>query len=379
MKKFVYFIAIGIVCAACTQEPIPAESLFMTEQEANQLIQAGKILHINELLDTANHFVSEKGNFFSEHSQYRARATKDYVNYLFAIDTIPVSEVPIYIRGRITTDDYAGNFYKSICIQEIVDGEQQALRLSVDAGSVGGLYQLGQEVLVRVDGLAMGRYANQPQLCVPSYNNNIYAGSSANEKVGWAPGRIPSAIFKEHVKCIGLPDKSKLHYDSLRIADFINIINLQEARLWDGKLVCLTGVHYTGQYYPQNTNESPIDCSLGDPEEISTANVFAPTTGNVGYPQGRVIEDTIDKKMTAVSTSEYAKFAHYYLPGANKYGIRQCKQYNGNITGILGFYRDNAKYQPTSRDWSITIRSLDDIDLKKRDGTPWIPSEYTPK
>ena len=45
--------------------------------------------------------------------------------------SIPVSETPVYIRGRVTTDDYAGNFYKAMCIQQIVDGKQQALRLSV--------------------------------------------------------------------------------------------------------------------------------------------------------------------------------------------------------------------------------------------------------
>ena len=91
--------------------------------------------------------------------------------------TIPVGGPQIYIRGRIVTDDQGGNFYKTIVIQEIVNGKQQALRLSVDASSAGGAYLLGQEIMIHVNGLGIGKYANEPQLCVPSYNNNLNANA----------------------------------------------------------------------------------------------------------------------------------------------------------------------------------------------------------
>jgi hypothetical protein len=273
--------------------------------------------------------------------------------YLFSIDTIPVSDTPIYIRGRVTTDDYAGNFYKTLCIQQMVNGKQQAIRLSVDAGSIGGLYQLGQEILIRVDGLAIGRYANQPQLCLPSYNNNIYA-NKAEQKVGWAAGRIPFAIFKARTQCIGTPDKSKLYYDTLKITDYNHITSLVEARSWDAKLVCIENVHFTGQY---DNNGTPTNCTTGDPETDGNANVFAPTTENMNYPQSRVIKDAQDK-WTLVSTSEYAKYAHFYLPANN---------YWGDVVGILGFYYDNGlnynRYPPEASDWSISIRSVDDLKL----------------
>lgn len=370
MKKFLY-IALAAVCFACTPKPIDEASLFLSEDQATELIQQGTLLTINEFLDT---YMTEEGNYLSDTSQYRSRATKDGVNYLFSIDTISKTEKPVYIRGRITTDDYAGNFYKSLCIQQIVDGgEQQALRISVDAGSVGGLYQIGQEILIRVDGLAIGRYANQPQLCVPSYNNNNYANNS-EQKVGWAPGRIPMAVFKEHVSCIGKPDKSKLVYDELSITDFIGILNLQDARLIDGKLVRIKDVHFTGEYF--TTQGAGVTCTTGDPETDGNANVFAPTTGNIGYPQSRVIADTNGNK-TLVSASEYAKFAYYYLPGADSNGVTHCPDYVGTVEGILGFYSDNAKYDPAAKCWSISIRSLDDLDLRDTDGNLWPRIEYS--
>lgn len=373
MKKSIFnisallFIMSCMFLVACT--PNEPTKLYISEKEADAMIEAGTCLTIEEF-KTA--YMTEKGNFWSDTTQYRTRATKDGKNYLFSIDTIPVSDKPVYIRGRVTTDDYAGNFYKAMCIQQIVDGKQQAIRLSVDAGSVGGLYQIGQEILIRVDGLAIGRYANQPQLCLPSYNNNIYA-NKAEEKVGWAPGRIPIAIFKARTKCIGKPDTTKLVYDEYLISDFASVLNLQETRNWDAKLVRIKNVHFTGQYYDYG---KPVDCSFGDPEEDKYTNVFAPTTENVGHPQGRVIMDQ-NGNHTAVSSSEYAKFAHFYLPGASKNSIDNCPNYTGDVVGILGFYNDNARYDPAADDWAITIRSLDDLQLKDANGNLWPRIEYT--
>ena len=385
MKKILYF-AIMALCIACTHNPVDESKLFLTDAQADELIAQGTLLTLQEFKDT---YMTEKGNFLSDTTLYRTRATKDGKNYLFSIDTIPTSATPVYIRGRVTTDDYAGNFYKAMCIQQVFvngnDTTQQALRLSVDAGSIGGLYQIGQEILIRVDGLAIGRYANQPQLCLPSYNNNIYA-NNAEQKIGWAPGRIPMAIFNARTQCIGKPDVSKLVYDELRIKDFTSVLNLQETRKWDAKLVRIKNVHYTGQYF---TTSGTAKCTTGDPEIDQNANVFAPTTNNIGFPQTRVIEDVNGNK-TGISASEYAKFAYFYIPGADKNGTTNCANYVGDVVGILGFYSDNAKYDPASDDWSISIRSLDDLQLyqdlnsnkmldenEKIDANLWPRIEYT--
>ena len=368
MKKILY-IAIIALFAACTPPAVDESKVFLTEDQVQDIIAEGTLLSLQEFKDT---YMTEMGNFQCD--LYR---TRSYVingtdtMCLFSIDTIGKCEKPLYIRGRITTDDYGGNFYKSLCIQQIVNGKQQALRLSVDLGSANGLYQMGQEVLIRVDGLAIGRYANQPQLCLPSYNNNIYA-NNAEQKIGWAPGRIPAAIFKAHTTCIGLPDVSKLVYDEMDITDFNTILDLEDTRKLDGMLVRLKNVHYTGYYF---TTSGTAKCTTGNPEDDTNANVFAPTTTNIGYPQTRIIEDANGNK-TGVSSSEYAKFAHFYLPGADQNGIDNCKNYVGTVEGILGFYSDNARYAPASDDWSITIRNLDDLQLKDANGNLWPRIEY---
>lgn len=352
MKKILYIALVALCVVACTPPDVDQTKLFLTEDQAQALIDQGEELTIEDL---KARYMTEEGNYCLP-ELYRERS-KAGSYYLFSIDTIPASEKPVYIRGRVTTDDYAGNFYKTLCIQQVFvngsDTTQQALRLSVDAGSVGGLYQLGQEILIRVDGLAIGRYANQPQLCLPSYNNNTHA-NKAEEKVGWASGRIPIAIFKARTQSIGMPDKSKLYYETLKITDYNNILDLEDARSWDAKLVRIKNVHFTGQYY---NNGTPAKYTTGDPETDQNANVFAPTTNNLNFPQARVFYDE-NNNHSAVSTSEYAKYAHFYLPAEN---------YWGDVVGILGFYYDNglkfSQYPPAKDDWAISIRSVDDLRL----------------
>lgn len=378
----IVFACVAILFSACQPAAYTAEDIFMTEEQVQNLLdqeaEGYKVYHLEEFLDS---FMTEAGN---KYDLYRTRSLveedgKSY--YLFSIDTLPVNGPGIYIRGRVTTDDYGGNFYKAMVIQEMVDGKQQNLRISLDMGSSSGLYQLGQEIMIRCNGLSVGRYANQPQLCVPSYNNNINA-QKAEEKVGWAPGRIPSAIFRKATMLIGAPDQSKIHYDPIKINDFVNIHNLIDPRKMDGMLVKLENVHFTCEYDSFGTptpchyyNPTYVKDSVvwGDPESDQYAAVFGPTTNNVGFPQSRIIMDA-DGNRTLVSTSEYAKYAYYLLP---------TPEYVGTVTGILGFYVDNGKYGKTSDmdgyEWSITIRDIlkiKDVNLKNDEGEEWEPVEF---
>ena len=87
------------------------------------------------------------------------------------------------------------------------------------------------------------------------------------------------------------------------------------------------------------------------------------------------------------SCSEYAKFAYYYLPGADKNGVSNCQYWEGTLTGILGWYLDKASElgKLTGYEWSVTPRGIPGIgipdinmynDLEER---KWTPVEYNPK
>ena len=338
---------------------------------------------LDSLVDT--YAVIEQGNFMSDSTIYRTRTTNGNGIYLFAIDTLPKDGPGIYIRGRVSTDDYAGNFYKSLVIQQIVNGEQQNLRISLDMGSSGGLYQMGQEIIIRCNGLAIGRYANQPQLCIPTYNDNVYA-NSAKEKIGWAAGRIPAAQFRNSVRLIGHPDPEALVYDEVTPKQLWAMIprkpamtaeDMKRVRHFDGRLVRLKNVHFTGQYFTQDG--ATADCKYAHPDSSEYANVFAPTTQNIGYPQSRVLWGSDNKADNAIccACSEYAKYANYFLPGADQDTLKpvaKCQYWVGTVSGIVGWYADNAKYIPPTNqlkgtEWSITPRGIPgfgvpDIDMK---------------
>ena len=67
---------------------------------------------------------------------------------------------------------------------------KQALKVSVDAGSLGGIFPLGQIVAIKCNGLVMGRYAEMPQLGVAGYRDD--------DKIRFEPGRIPYSLVPSH-------------------------------------------------------------------------------------------------------------------------------------------------------------------------------------
>ena len=397
MKKNILFAIatlaiLALAMPACTPNAPSEESCYLTEDQVKEWTADGTIYDLDDFVDK---FMTEAGDFdnYRTRSYYANKVDgKDETIFLFSIDTIQTDGPGIYIRGRVITDDYGGNFYKSLVIQQMKGGEQQTLRISVDMGSASGLYQRGQEIIIRCNGLAVGRYANQPQLCVPSYNNNVYA-HSANAKIGWAPGRIPAPRFRDACRLIGQPEPKKVYYEELTMNELYTKYtsknkmdtwkDIKDIRRFDGHLVRLTKVAFTGSFDDQGTltpcefyvPETASTPSKGDPEvDGSNAYVFAPTTGNVGYPQSRYIRGGSPARLLLVSASEYSKYAHYYLPP---------KKYVGYVQGVLGYYVDQPptdKYPLSDKKWSVTPCSLqEDIlpDCQKADANPrWKPVEW---
>jgi hypothetical protein len=160
---------------------------------------------------------------------------------------------------------------------------------------------------------------------------------------------------------------------------------MSAVRKMDGRLVVLKDVHFNGQY---DDNGTVKDCVVGHPDTVGGANVFAPSTQNIGYPQSRILQDQGTNTLMC-SSSEYAKFAYYYLPGADKTGVGGCANFEGTVTGILGWYLDKASDLADDKldgfEWSVTPRGIPgfgipDIQMYYQGDTesPWVPKEYDP-
>lgn len=285
-------LVLGII-TGCQPEPLAEDKVIVSESEAWQ-----PTMSIKEF-----------------------KVSYDVKDSLFSINNI---ESDVIIRGRVVSTDVAGNIYKYFVMQ---DANGDALKVSVDAGSLSGTIPMGQEIAIKCNGLALGRYADMVQLGVESFND---------EKMRVEPGRVPYPYFSERMQLIGTPDVSKIVVDTMTIAEL-----LASDSTVHSKLICIKNVHFTG---------------LGDDGEKlrDEEKIFAPSTFNgtynVGYPQARQIADA-SGKVAYISTSEYARFAETALPATDKWG---------DVVAIVGWYDDKAD-DDSSGEFQLTIRTLEDL------------------
>mgnify|MGYP007070319513 CR=1 FL=1 len=125
MKKHAFILLLGLVSflTGCTDNVPTQEDLIPTNYNLEELTADGTLYTINAFMDQ---FMTESGNFLTDSTPYRVRANNGKNSiYVFSIDTIPSAGPGIYIQGRVITDDYGGNFYKSLIIQEVVNCEQR--------------------------------------------------------------------------------------------------------------------------------------------------------------------------------------------------------------------------------------------------------------
>lgn len=246
-------------------------------------------------------------------------------NSLFSADTIK-SDKDVIIKGIVTSSDVEGNVYKYLVIQE-EGANAQAIKISIDAGSLSGIYPLGQRVAVKCNGMMIGNYAQSPQIGIYYYNT---------EKGRVEPGRMPKYLSDKNIFAYGLPVPQVIKADTMTIEQ----IKAAGPALYN-KLVCIKNAFFTGR-----------GAYSGKPTAITDAEmIFAPSTNGVGYPQSREIQDGTGSIF--VSTSEYSKFANKPIPVSNL---------KGNITALVGFYNDKDATLSTSKIYhQLTLRSISDL------------------
>ncbi len=217
------------------------------------------------------------------------------------IDTIGLSANgdSLYIKGRIVSSDESGNIYKALYIQD----ETGALCMSIDRNNLYNEWRVGQEVIMSVSGMYIGKYNGLQQFGQPEYT----------EKFGWEAAFMNYEFFKSHARPNGFPDMSKIDTVDIDLgslpASGDELIRLQ------GQLVRLRNVHFP---------EADGMTTFSDAEENTN----------------RTVEDA-NGNTIIMRNSKYADFQPELLPMGT-----------GDIIGILGFYGE---------DWQLLLRSTDDL------------------
>tara|TARA_R110002012_G_scaffold305194_1_gene509219 strand:- start:1118 stop:2530 length:1413 start_codon:yes stop_codon:yes gene_type:complete len=72
------------------------------------------------------------------------------------------NEAPLYTVGYVISDDGEGNFFEEIVLQNSVDGTDPAndvrrgLKVNINTRDLGGIYNFGRKVYIKLNGLAIG-------------------------------------------------------------------------------------------------------------------------------------------------------------------------------------------------------------------------------
>ncbi len=363
--KYILGLVAVAMLAACHKYNEPKDITYdgkhYAEEGSDQEWKA--TMTIGELVSNEKYF-SEFGDtekYPPRPRSYEGASTSGQNLGLFSVQDITDS---IIIVGRIASTDVPGNIYKSIYIQDCANPDY-GMKISVDAGSLGGQYPIGQKIAIKLQGLAIGKYARMPQIGVPYYNNGK-DGLDNPAKIGWEVGRIPPQVFKDHVQLIGSPDKSKIVVKDMTISEIkATADDYKEIAKLSSRLVRINDIHfvpYTWNYNVLQALSGSINCA-----DDGNANVFAPTTEGVGYPQSRCFttetDTTTAENSFAIGTSEYAKFACAMLPG---------DEYWGSVTGFVSYYYDNGKYSVNPNSvWTLVVNGLESLELKNNQGETW--------
>ena len=223
------------------------------------------------------------------------------VNY---IDTITAKEDGTHyiVKGRVISSDRTGNVYKKLVIQD----ETAALALSINTTGMYTKYAPGQEIVLDLTGMYIGKYNGTQQLGYPMFYEKGQV---------WEATFMPPVLFESHMQLNGLPEVAAIDTISLR-----------------------------------NFSELPSDPTLlpGMQSQLVRFNNVSFVEGGKkamtdGYKEttNRLITDSEGQTLT-VRTSGYATFRDVMLPEGN-----------GDVVGILDYYATSD--DSDSNPWQLTL------------------------
>lgn len=226
----------------------------------------------------------------------------------------------IIVAGRVTNNCASGNVYKSLIIQD----ETAALAISLNEPDMSQYYKVGQEVVIDLTGMTIGKYSGLQQIgkAVPNKNDNKKYEVSFMEP----------DVFKKHAQLNGLSEVSLLDTLTTTMDEIQAMTSGPEIARMQSRLIRLDNVSFQGAGL----------LTFCSPSE-STNRTLVDENGN---------------RMT-LRMSNYATFSQIIMPK----GV-------GSLVCILSYYRDS---------WQLLIRDLSDcigyefVDYGPGDVVPAVP------
>ncbi|MBO5053564.1 MAG: choice-of-anchor J domain-containing protein [Muribaculaceae bacterium] len=227
------------------------------------------------------------------------------------------------IKGRVTSSDEAGNVFKSLVIQD----ESAAMAISINSYNLYLRYRRGQEIVLNVKGMYIGKYNGLVQLGMPEWYENGNA---------WEISFMSPEKFNSVAQLNGLPELSKI--DTLEINSFAELpTNPEGLCRYQSRLVKFNNIKFTN----------------GGKETFSTYH-------SSGVNQA--IED-VDGASLNVRTSGYANFWNRTLP-----------EERGDLVCILSYYGTTG-WQLTMIDYNGCMNFGNPTEASGTKNKPWSVDE----
>lgn len=239
------------------------------------------------------------------------------------------TKTPYIVKGRVISSDATGNIYKAMYIQD----ETGALLFSINRAALYEYFHIGQEIVVELTGMWVGKYNNMLQIGWLDYNSN---------KDLVEMGRMDFNLFKQHLELNGLPETELTYIDP------------DGARPDEGIYCVVENIDAIpkvpadpGFYNMQGQLVEFRNVSFVDGGELTFSKYQSSGENRNIMQEGNSAELT-------VRTSGYALFYNEKLPTGK-----------GTVRGILSYYSDNPDYKGNDQKeltgWQLLIRSMDDV------------------
>jgi len=225
---------------------------------------------------------------------------QDETNYCTEIGTKENGDHYI-IHGTVISSDEAGNIFKCLYIRD----ESAALPMSINRYNLYLDYRIGQEIVIDLTGMYVGKYNGMLQLGYPEW----YEQGNC-----WETSFMAPVLFTEHAQLNGIPNPDETEPVLIKDLASIDKANSEDLKKWQGQLV-----RFNDAYFDKpGTTLCDEYHSSGFNQKLNVAG------GSIN-----------------IRTSGYAKFWNYKTPSEHL-----------DVVGILGFY---------SGDWQLLLRNIEDL------------------
>lgn len=241
----------------------------------------------------------------------------DATNYAVKINNEQDPSMRYVISGRVISSDEQGNVFKSLVIQD----ETAALAFSINSYNLYLNYRVGQEIVMDVTDMYIGKYNGLQQMGMPEW----YTQGNCYEVTFMAP-----EYFAAHAELNGLPEAAKI--DTINIPNFSVLTPSPEVlRKYQSQLVKLKDVYF----------------------EDAGKELFSE------YHSSGVNRNLVDRngQTLVVRTSGYSTFWNQTLPTGNL-----------DVVGILSYYGTTG--------WQFLL--IDEDGCIKSDADPTLGTEDNP-